>query len=247
MSGSAIPDEDLPGGSPGDDYCAQGEMRGYFSDLLECRSGNGLFYRLLCNDSVEFDINPDRVLVRHGQVRLEVRQDRLLMSNGADVELRLEDDRIVSRAPRFEHTGEFHVVAGGSSLSLIDGAVELSTEQLAIAGDLDYQDQQQAISADGVSINARNGRVVGKAQLLEHTGQVFINGELMVSGNVVSQPLFAAEHPTKRWSVAVDQNSVVITEGASSHLVPYAAFTASALRTILIAEGFQIAEYDGVP
>lgn len=92
MSFPAEPDPDLPGGGDGD-HCGSGESHGFFLDIHECRSGNGLFYRLMLGDNIEFDIHPQRVLLRHGEVRMEVRADK-----------------IITEAPLLEHTGKMKVI-----------------------------------------------------------------------------------------------------------------------------------------
>lgn len=228
MTGSAIPDEDLP--TESGDYCAKGETYGFFQELFECRSGNDLYYRLICG-GIELDIHPDRILMRHG----------------LDVSLEVRADRIVSRAPVFEHTGDFKVTSGGSTFEVSGAAIEATADDLRLDGDLAYRDGVQISTGDGVSVDARDGRLLTAAKQAEHTGQVFVTGEVMVSGNVVSRPLFVARHPSKTWSVAIDQGAVVITSGISSSLRPYTAFTAAALRAILIDEGFWIEEYTSNP
>lgn len=88
---SATPDPDLPGGGGGT-QCVASEMHGHYVDIHECRAGNGLFYRLILGDNIEFDIHPDRILLRHGQARVEVRADK-----------------IITQAPLLEHHGDLHV------------------------------------------------------------------------------------------------------------------------------------------
>jgi len=90
MSFPAQADIDLP--NEDGDHCGHGETHGLLFDLYECRSGNGLYYRLVLGNNIEFDIHPDRVLLRHGGVRLEVR-----------------DDKIVSHAPLLEHHGDMKI------------------------------------------------------------------------------------------------------------------------------------------
>lgn len=89
---SATPDEDLPGGGGGGAHCANGETRGFYQVLLECRSGNGLYWRLICDD-IQVDINPDRVLIQHG----------------ANVTVEVRSDKIITRAPVLEHHGNISI------------------------------------------------------------------------------------------------------------------------------------------
>lgn len=130
---SAVPDEDLPGGGGGA-YCARGETRGYYQEVLECLSGNGLYWRIICGEGVEIDVNPTRVLVKSGgstvevssgstlikkgDCSVEVSGESVLVKNGDDVSLDLLPDKILSRAPVLEHTGNLRV---DGSISVRDG------------------------------------------------------------------------------------------------------------------------------
>ncbi len=127
MSFPADPDPDLPGGGGGD-HCGSGESHGFFLDIHECRSGNGLFYRLILGENIEFDIHPTRVLVRHGDVRLEVRADK-----------------IVTSAPVLEHTGRLNVT----------GDVEV-TGNVAVNGTVDATVDVKAGVEDISLVNHRH-------------------------------------------------------------------------------------------
>lgn len=112
MSSPAVADPDLPGGG-GSEECASGESHGYYLDIHQCRSGGELYYRLILGDNIEFDIHPTRILLRHGDVRMEVRSDK-----------------IITQAPLLEHTGNINVIgnidvtgdvtAGPENISLIN-------------------------------------------------------------------------------------------------------------------------------
>lgn len=104
---TAIPDDDLPGGGGG--HCASGETHGYYQELFECRSGNGLYWRLICDD-IEVDINPDRVLIKNGtNIEVSISSGGVLVKNGPNVSLEVLPDKIVTKAPLLEHFGNFRI------------------------------------------------------------------------------------------------------------------------------------------
>lgn len=67
----------------------------------------------MLGDNIEFDIHPERVLLRHGEVRMEVRADK-----------------IITKAPLLEHTGNMKVI----------GDVEI-TGDAAVGGFLDASER----------------------------------------------------------------------------------------------------------
>lgn len=87
----AVPDADLPGAGDGD-QCGIAQVKGFFIEALECPTEGGLFFRIIC-DQTQFDIHPTRILVSHG----------------ANVSLELHSDKIITKAPILEHTGNMKV------------------------------------------------------------------------------------------------------------------------------------------
>ena len=117
MSRPAVKDPDHPSG--GASSCSESEMRGYFVKLYPCVNDGNLYYRIKQGDDIELDFNPERVIVKHGNTKAEIRSNEVnVESLNVNVVGNLNVDGDISSTGIMK--SESDVLALGGLVSLIN-------------------------------------------------------------------------------------------------------------------------------